>query len=147
MSLKFLPAFIFLILGIFLQLFLGGVSGVWINFVLAALVVAAFSVNFLELLVLILSAIFVLNWQPAFSLEMALYALLPAFILWLRKFFPLKPWIGIPIAIFLCLLTFYLIIGARFIIAVPAVFLWDLVGGLAFGATFFKACETIVKSI
>ena len=138
---KFLTAFIFLVIGIILQLSIGGAINVWFNFSLAALIVATFFLNFLELLVLILLAVFILNWQPAFSLEMALYVVLPLLVLWLRKFLPLKSWLGNLLAIFVCFLFFYLVIDARFLLVAPAVFLRDIAGGLVFGAIFFKSCE------
>ena len=141
MSYKLLIAFIFLIIGMFLQLLLGETGGIWINFTLAALVTAAFFLNFLELLILILISIFVLNWQPAFSLEIALYIILPLVVFVLHKFLPFKPWLGISAAIILSTLIFYLVIGPRFLVATPAVFLWDLVGGLTLGAAFFGVCE------
>jgi hypothetical protein len=136
---KLLVAFLFLILGIFLQLLVGETSGIWLNFTLAVLITAAFFLNFLELLVLILFAIFVLNWQPAFSLEVVFYVVLPFLALWLHKFFPFKPWLGNLAAIFLAILVFYLAVGPHFLIIMPAAFLWDVAGGLALGAIFFKA--------
>ena len=138
MRFKFLTAVIALILAIVLQLFLGEVLGVWTNIVLASLVTAAFFLNFLELLFLILLAVFVLNWQPAPSLEMALYAALPISTLLMHKFFPFKSWLGNLVAIFLALLIFYLAVGPRFLITSPVVFLWDLAIGLVLGSIFFK---------
>lgn len=142
MSYKLLAAFLFLILAIFLQLLIGGISGIWINFALVALVVAAFFLNFLELLPLCLAAVLVLNWQPAPSLEMALYVILPLAVFALRKHFPFKPWLGIPAAIILSDLIFYLIIGPRFLLAAPAIFFWDLAGELVCGGIFFKVYGT-----
>lgn len=138
MRLKFLTAVIVLVLAVVLQLFLGEVLGVWTNIVLASLVTAAFLLNFLELLFLILFAIFVLNWQPAPSLEMALYAALPILTLLLRKFFPFKSWLGNLIAISSALLIFYLAVSPRFLITSPIVFLLDLASGLVLGSIFFK---------
>ncbi len=143
---KLLVAVIFLILGIFLQLLVGGASGVWLNFSLAALVTAALFLNFLELLLLCLIAIFILNWQPAFSLEIALYIVLPFLVFALRKFFPVKAWTWGPVVIFLSFLIFYLAAGPRFLVAAPAIFLWDIIGGLAFGGIFFKACAAVAKT-
>ncbi len=146
MSFKLLIAFIFLILGIFLQLFIGGTGGIWLNFTLAALVTAAFLLNFLELLLLCLVAVFILNWQPAFSLEIVLYTALPLVFFSFRKLFSFKLWLAAPAAIFLSFLIFYLAIGPRFLVAAPTVFLLDLVVGLAFGAIFFKICEMVAKT-
>jgi hypothetical protein len=124
-------------------LFAGEVFGVWVNIVLALLVTAAFFLNFLELLFLILLAVFVFNWQPAPSPEMAIYAILPILVYWLHRFLPVKPWLGNLSAIFLSIFILYVVVGADFLIAAPIVFLADAFGSMVFGAIFFRICEAV----
>ena len=50
-------------------------TGVFINFILAALVVFAFFFDIWELLVFILFAVFVINWSPIVSVDIFVFAI------------------------------------------------------------------------
>jgi len=145
MSLKFLTAFLFLALALFLQSFFGAVSGIWIDFALAALVASAFSIGFLELLILVLCSLFVLNFQPALSPELLVFAALPfaAWFLHRAKLLPFEPPLVNAIALALALAVFYAIFGAHLVLAAPQLFLFDLAGSLAAGIVIFRGLESM----
>ncbi len=145
MTYKFLIAFLSLIFALFLQILLGDASGIWINFALSALVAAACFVDFTELLVLILCSVFVLNWQPAASAEIILFACLPCIVFFTHKLlpFPFRSWLMSALAVFSCTLIFYLVFGAGLIVHNPQLFFADLACAIISGAIVFNSLAKI----
>src|SRR5580693_6064425 len=111
-SLKFFSALAILLLALFLQFLFAG-AGWHLDLALAALIAFAFILDFWELLALDLLAVFLLNWQPAPSIALLAFALIPLAVFVFHKLVRLHGWIGIPVAIFIGFLLFY-------IAAVPA---------------------------
>lgn len=142
MSSRFFTAFLFLLLALALELFLENTFGPWINFALAALIASAFCLSFTELLFLILFSVFVLNWQPAFSLDMLVFAVLPILIFVLKKLIPFKAWLGNLIMLGVGALGLYLILGPYFLLKEFNIFLLDLFGVLMFGELTFAVLKT-----
>lgn len=137
MSYKFFIALLFVALGTFLQIMVGNMSGLWINFSLAALITAAFFVTALELVPLVLFSIFVLSWQPAFSFELLIFGLLPFVVSLVRRLFPFEPWITNFLSLCASLLIFNLAFGTNLFIVEPYVLIWDFVVSLIFGGIAF----------
>lgn len=125
--------FLILASAFLLQVRLDAVWGMKINFVLAALITISFHADFMETLIFILFGIFLLNWQPAWSLEMAVFAALPLIFFFVKNIFPWKNWLSAPLAITLGAFSVYLLFGMNLFIAQPAIFLADLAGELVFG--------------
>jgi len=140
-AIKFLEALILLSMAVFLQLTLGEVSGVWINFPFAALIALSFFLGFWELVITVLIAVFLLNWQPSVSLEMVILAAFPLLSLWLHKLLPWQIWLSTLVAIFVGFLILYLSIGAVLIVKQANLFLIDLFGGLVYGILVSKLME------
>jgi len=136
MRFRLLGSFLILILAFFLQFYFGDSVGIWINFVLAALISAAFFVSFPELLVLILAAILVLNWQPVFSFELLIFALIPVVSFYFHKLISLRWWLSTPAMIFPGVVALYLFFGEQFFFLDRKVFAEDLLLSAAAGLFF-----------
>src|SRR5437016_1068064 len=85
---KILTAFLSLLIAIALQSACKELFGWSPDFSLAALIVFALLLNFLEVFFLSASAAFLLNWQPAPSLEITLVILLPLLMNAVKQFLP-----------------------------------------------------------
>lgn len=138
MSFRLLAAFLVASSAILLQFYLGYITGVWVSFALAILITLSFFLGFWELVLAAVFVVFVLNWQPAFSLEILLVAFFPFFAFWTHKFLPFKPLWGNLILIFFSVSAFYLILDARFMIGGFKIFLLDVFGSLISGAAAFR---------
>jgi hypothetical protein len=118
---KFISGLLVVTLAFLLQFWfpVGGIHG---DFVLAALITFAFLFPVWEFLFFVLLAVFVMNWQPAFSTDIFAFALIPiaAFVVhrWLRW----EPWIGAAVSTAAGVLLFYAI-------AAPGSF-WVNISGL-----------------
>jgi hypothetical protein len=145
MRYRFFIALFFVALGTFLQIMVGSASGMWFNFALATLISAVFFMSIIELLSLVVSALFVLNWQPAFSFELLVFSALPFVVFSAYKFFPFKPWLMNVIAILLSIPIFYFVFDVRFVVDAPVILLWDIVASTMFGAITFKGLEFAYK--
>jgi predicted MPP superfamily phosphohydrolase len=141
MRYRFLGAFLTLVLAILIQLYLSSAAGIWINMALGVLIAAAFFTNFLELIFLVLFSVFILNWQPAISLEIVVFSLLPLSAFFIGKFIPFRPRLSNTIMILLGVPVFYLILGFDFLIARPNIFLLDLLLSLVSGVLAFEVLE------
>ena len=121
-----------LILAFFLQFLFAGV-GWHLTLSLAALIAFAFILDFWELLVLDLLAVFIINWQPAPSIALLAFAVIPlgAFIFY--KLTRWQGWIGALIAIALGFLIFYAIAAPAMFIQNLLLLAMDMVIGLAAG--------------
>ena len=92
MTLKFLAGFIVLLIALILQFWFAW-AGVPIDFSFAALIAFAFIFDLSQLVVLILFAMFVLNWQAAASPEILVIAFFPAAAYFCRDLIHWEPWI------------------------------------------------------
>ena len=105
---NFLAALLMVAVAVVLQLKFGSVIGYGHDFVLAALVGAAFFASFSELLVLVFFSIFILNWQPGVSVEMLAIFILPVVTFLGRGALPGKPWFTSVGFLIFSILLFYM---------------------------------------
>lgn len=138
MRLKFILAFLILVFACALQSWFASMN-IFMDLILATLITFAFFFDIWELLVFILFSVFVINWQPAVSLEIVLFAIIPGIVYASHKFFALIPAVAIPIAIIIGFLVFYLVIAPTLFLADWRSFLMDVFGGLIFGELVFLA--------
>jgi hypothetical protein len=117
---SFFTAAVILCISLTLQ-FLFASAGIFINLVLAVLITFAFALDFWELCVLVLCAVFVLNWQPMPSIAIIVFALIPLAAYGFKTFARLELWIGNAAALVFGFLLFY-------VIAAPGEFLGNLPG-------------------
>src|ERR1700677_764893 len=132
MTLKFFSGLAILVLVLFLQIFLIS-SGISLNLVLAVLIAFAFVFDFWELLVFVLFSVFVFNWEPALSIMLFVFALIPLAAFVFRKFARSKRWIGSIAAIFVGFLIFYIAAAPGQFFAHIALFFMDIAVGLVAG--------------
>lgn len=137
MLFRFLGVLLVLILALFLQIFFGDLTGIWINFALAALITATFFLDFLAVVFLTLLAVLVLNWQPAISWELLVFSGIPLVTFPLKKLLPFQPWLNNLILVFSGLCLFYLLVDFRFIFQHSKFFAVDLALALLFGLLAF----------
>jgi len=102
-------------LSVFLQLWLGE-TGLRSNLILAALISLAFFVGIFELAFFVLVAVLILNWQPAFSLEILLIALTPLLVFLVRRFLPWQAWLQNLFLAAIGVLVFYFLASPSFFI-------------------------------
>lgn len=138
MSFRSFVALLILFLACGFQFFLGS-TGVFVNLILAALIAFAFYFDWLELAVFVLFAVFVLNWVPAVSPAIVLFAAIPFAAYAFRRLFAWSPWAGAPLIIVCSFIVFYLAIAPHmFLVALPSVLL-DIIGSLVFGEIVLAA--------
>jgi len=118
-------------------------AGVFINFILATLVVFAFYFDIWELLVFILFAVLVINWQPAMSVDIFVFSLIPIAAYAFHKVFAWTPWMAAPVAIVCGFFLLYLAIAPAAFLANSGSFLIDLLGGLIFGGMVFFTLDRL----
>ncbi len=137
MKLRLLTGFLVITIALILQFFLAR-AGIYFNLSFAALISFAFVFGFWELLLLVLAAAFVLNWQPAVSGEILMISLFPLAVYFLRN---IIHWQKLPmnaLAIFLGFLLLYVIAGTGGFSANIKAFIMDLIAGELFaGIVFF----------
>lgn len=107
--------------------------GLFVNFIFATLIVFAFFFDIWEMITFVLFGVLVINWQPAFSVELVLFAAVPLLIYASHRISAWQPWIAAPIAIVIGLAVFYA--GAAPTLFFPhfVSFLADAFGSLIFG--------------
>ncbi len=103
---KLLTGLLVLTLAFFLQLWFP-VAGIHGDFVLAALVALAFIFPFWELVFFVLLAVFIVNWQPGFSADFLLFALLPFAAFVLHRWLKWESWLGVAVLTAGAILLFY----------------------------------------
>ncbi|MGD1003340.1 MAG: hypothetical protein ABR884_02075 [Minisyncoccia bacterium] len=118
-------------------------AGVFINFILAALIVFAFFFDIWELLVFILFAIFVINWSPIMSVDIFLFAIIPIAAYAFHKVFAWTGWAAVPVAIVCGFILLYLAIAPATFLANWNVFFIDLFGALIFGILVFLTLDRL----
>ena len=144
MKFRLIIAILILFLACGLQFLLGSV-GMFINVILATLIVFAFFFDFFEMMVFILFAIFVINWQPAFSIEIGLFVLIPLAAFAFHKFFAWSAWAGIPAMIVGGFLVLYLAVAPYVIVINFPGFIFDVIGSLLFGELVLVALKKAEK--
>ncbi|HUC31207.1 MAG TPA: hypothetical protein VMR99_00755 [Candidatus Paceibacterota bacterium] len=132
MRLKFILAILVLLLACALQFWFAA-AGVFINFILGALIVFAFYFDIWELVVFVLFAILVINWQPTPSIDIFVFAIIPIVAYGFYKIFAWTLWAGIPVAIVCGFFLLYLVIAPAAFLSDLVPFLGDILGGLIFG--------------
>lgn len=140
MRIRFILSLLILIFACALQSWFASMD-VFMNFILASLIVFAFFFDVWELLVFILFSIFVINWQPAISAEIILFGLVPLAAYAFHQLFAFVLWVAVPIAIIVGFLIFYIAIAPTMFFINWMPFLTDLVGGLVFGELVLLALE------
>lgn len=104
---------------------------------LIALVVIGPFLGFAELFAVTAFALWVINWQPGMSVELALFAGLPFILAFREKVFPWQPWFSNLAAVAAAPLLFY----AMFVPSVSAAlsYMPGWIIGIAFGAVLYGA--------
>jgi hypothetical protein len=136
MAITFLSGLIILAIALALQFFSGS-AGMFLNFSFAALIAFAFLFEFWELVCFVLIAVFVLDWQPAASVEILVFALYPIAVYFFRKTIPWQHWIAAPAAIILGFAVLAFAAAPALFFAHLSAFFTDTIAGLAFGALIF----------
>jgi hypothetical protein len=144
MKFRLIVAILILFLACGLQ-FLFGSVGVFINLILATLIAFAFFFDFFEMTVFILFAVFIINWQSAFSIEVALFVLVPFAAFAFHKFFAWSAWAGIPVMIVGGFFVLYLAVAPYMITAHFSEFILDVIGSLLFGELVLVALKKAEK--
>jgi hypothetical protein len=132
MTLKFFAGLTILLVAFVLQFLFAG-SGMYLNLALATLITFAFIFNFWELLVLDLLAVLIVNWQPAPSVTLVAFFLIPLAAFVFCSFTSWQRWIGNVIAIVLGLLIFYIAAAPAAFLSHGELFLMDLIVALIVG--------------
>jgi hypothetical protein len=131
--LKFFSALAILILALFLQFFAASI-GWHFNLALAALIAFAFALDdFWEVLVADLLAVLILNWQPAISGTLILFALIPLAAFAFRKLIHSIAWIGTLAAIIVGFSAFYVFTAGTIFLPNIVSFLADVIVGAVAG--------------
>ncbi len=136
MTLKLLAGLVLLLIALALQFSLAA-ANVYFDFSFAALIAFALVFGFWELAFLVLVAVFIINWQPAVSAEILVFALFPFAVYFLRDAFRSQPWFENLVAIFLGFLTLAIAAAPAAFLASWRLFLPDLAAGLLFGTCVF----------
>jgi hypothetical protein len=118
-------------------------AGMFINFILATLIVFAFFFDMWELLVFVLFAIFVINWSPIMSVDIFLFAIIPIAAYAFHKVFAWTAWVAAPVAIVSGFMLLYLAIAPAAFLAHWNVFFIDLFGALIFGGLVFITLDRL----
>ncbi len=136
MTLKLLAGLVLLLIALALQFSLAA-ANVYLDFSFATLIAFAFVFGFWELAFLALTAVFIINWQPAVSPEILVSALFPFAVFFLRDAFRSQPWFLNLVAIFLGFLTLVVAAAPAALLASWRLFLPDLAAGWLFGTCVF----------
>ena len=102
------------------------------NLTLAALVALSFFLDVYEALFVSIVAILLVNWLPAFTLEIALYPVMALSVVLVRRIFQLKLWLNAAVAAFLAIAIVSLFVAYG---VTPTLHLRIIVDGLV-GALF-----------
>ena len=132
----FIAGLVILLIALVLQFWFAA-AGIFLDLSFATLISFAFIFEFWELLFLVLFAAFVINWQPAVSAEILVFALFPVVAYGIRKALTWESWFAAPVAIVVGFLALYLIAAPGMFFTRLPLFLLDLAAGLGFGALVF----------
>ena len=132
LRLRSILALLILLLACALQFWFAS-AGTFIDFILAALIAFAFFFDIWELLVFILFAVLVVNWQPAAGVDIFVFGIIPVAAYAFHKLFALAIWVAVPASIVAGFFLLYLLIAPGTLLGAGELFLMDLFGGLLFG--------------
>lgn len=138
---KFASVLLILLVAVLVQVEFGCDLGYGCDFVLAALIGAAFFLDFLELVILILLSIWLLNFEPAVSVEMAGLAILPSLAFWGKRLLPGKSWFINMGFLFFGILIFYAASNFGLFLGNLGAVFGGAVGGALFGVLVFRGWE------
>jgi hypothetical protein len=136
MNRSFFLSILFLLLAFGIQFLFAG-SGIFVNVILATLITLASFFDLFELIVFILLAVFVINWQPAISWEVVLFAVLPIIAYGIRNISSWSAWALNLIFIFLGIIILYAVIAPARIVSNPSGLVIDLFGSMLLGQLIF----------
>jgi hypothetical protein len=136
MTLKLSAGLILLFFALALQFWFAS-GGIFVDLAYAALISFAFIFEFWELLVLVFLGVFIINWQPAASIEILVFALYPIVAYFFRRTISWQPWIAAPLATIVGFLALYLLTAPAALVSHPYAFFLDVGAGLAFGMVLF----------
>lgn len=97
--------------------------------------------GFWELSFFVLAGVFLMNWMPAPSIALAVFAAMPILAYFFGSVFPFETWIGVIFSLFAGFLILYLVAVPQFIIVAMSSFLLDLFAGSAFGLLVFLCMD------
>jgi hypothetical protein len=140
--LRSLLAILVLLLACALQFWFAS-AGVFINFILAALIVFAFFFDIGELLVFILFAVLVINWAPIVSIDLFIFAIIPIAAYAFHKVFAWTAWAAAPVAIAVGFILLYGAIAPAAFLANGNIFFVDLFGALISGGLVFLVFDRL----
>ena len=129
---RFLSILAVLLLALAAQFALAS-AGFHLNLALAVLIALAFISDFWEFAFFVLLSVFLLNWKPAASGTMILFALVPFAAFTFQKLVRSQAWIGNLIAIFAGFLIFYVVPAPTMFLANMMPFLMNVIVGLLVG--------------
>ncbi len=109
-----------------------------VNLVLATLIASSFYFDILETVLLALVGIFLMNWQPAPSIELGLFIVLPLGAWTLHRVVRWQPWTGAILTIGTGIVLFYLALAPRFFVGNLPLILTDLCASLLAGSFAFS---------
>jgi hypothetical protein len=118
-------------------------ANVFVNFILAALIVFAFFFDIWELVIYILFAVFVVNWQPGLSIDIIVFAIIPVAAYAFHKVFAWAAWAAAPVAIICGFVLLYLAVAPAAFLGNWELLLTDLFGGLVFGGLVFLTLDRL----
>jgi len=139
---KFLGAFITTFLAIAFELRLKHLFGFSPDLALATLLILGSFVSLGELMILILSSVFILNWQPALSWEIIWFSLLPLAFAAIHRIFPFESWTANLISVGLGTLLFTLFVDPRFVVRDIVGFAELWLGAIVCGMAIYYFFET-----
>jgi hypothetical protein len=134
MKLKF-TAGLFLLFIVLIAQFWLATAGIYLDLAFAALISFAFIFGFWELMVFVVLTTFIINWQPAASLEILIFALFPVAVYFSRNIVHWQLWLEDLAAIFLGYFVLYLSVTHGRLHWTP--FFIDTGAGLVLGALIF----------
>lgn len=134
---KFLGGLTILLAALVLQFWLVG-AHVYINLAFAAVISFALIFDFWEFLALDLLAVFIVNWEPAASAEILVFALYPILVHVSRNLSAWQAWLKNLGAIVFGFALLYLVAAGAAFPAYWRPFLIDVAGGLLAGAAIFS---------
>ena len=142
MRLRSILAILILLLACALQFWFAS-ANIFVNFILATLIVFAFFFDIWELVVYVLFAVLVVNWQPGASVDIFVFAVIPIAAYVFQKVFSWTAWAAAPIAIACGFLVLYLAIAPAAFLTNWEQFMADVFGGLVFGGLVFLTLERL----
>lgn len=135
---RFILALLFLMLAFVMQFWFAS-AGISVNFIFAALIAFAFLFDLWDLIFFILLAIFVVNWQPAWSPELVVFAAVPLGAYFLHTYSTWEAWAANIFALIAGFLILYISLAPGQFLPNIRVFFLDLTVSFIFGNIAFAA--------